>query len=85
MENRDLKPENLLLDAKHLMVKITDFGVATIVKAAQDKEARKIKGIAGSDPYISPEQWLEDEYDAFKADVWSCGKNMINYDFNKIF
>jgi serine/threonine protein kinase len=43
------------------------------VKASNEKDARKIKGVAGSDPYISPEQWSEEEYDAFKADVWSCG------------
>ena len=30
------------------------------------------KGISGSDPYIAPEQFIQKQYDARKADVWSC-------------
>lgn len=31
-----------------------------------------IKGISGSDPYIAPEQFIQKQYDARKADLWSC-------------
>ena len=68
-----MKPENLLLDSHHVIIKITDFGVANIVQGPADKEPKLVKGMAGSDPYISPEQWDQEEYDALKADVWSCG------------
>jgi serine/threonine protein kinase len=71
--DRDLKPENLLLDCSHQILKITDFGVATVVKGPTDTNPKKLRGIAGSDPYISPEQWNSEEYDAMSADIWSCG------------
>lgn len=32
----------------------------------------KRKGISGSDPYIAPEQFIQKQYDARKADIWSC-------------
>ncbi len=81
-----MKPENLLLDAKHEIVKITDFGIAHIVKSPGEKEVKLVKGVAGSDPYISPEQWNEEkEYDALKADVWSCGKLFFIKLFQKKF
>ena len=44
-----------------------------VVKSVFSKDCKKVKGIAGSDPYISPEQWEDEEYDPLKADVWSCG------------
>jgi serine/threonine protein kinase len=72
---RDLKPENILLDSKHEILKITDFGVADIVRIASDKELKLSTGIAGSDPYIAPEMWECDEYNALKADAWSSGNN----------
>lgn len=43
------------------------------MKAAHDSEPHKIRGVAGSDPYIAPEQWTSEEYDALAADVWSFG------------
>jgi protein-serine/threonine kinase len=75
--SRDLKPENILLDAKHELLKITDFGVADVVRTPNDKEVKLSRGIAGSDPYIAPEMWEYDEYDALKADAWSTGNDCI--------
>jgi serine/threonine protein kinase len=74
---RDLKPENILLDAKHEILKITDFGVADVVRVSNDKDLKLSVGIAGSDPYIAPEMWDCDEYNALKADAWSSG-NIIH-------
>lgn len=70
---RDLKPENILLDSKHELLKITDFGVSDVVRRPNEQEVKLSRGIAGSDPYIAPEMWECDEYDAFKTDAWSCG------------
>jgi serine/threonine protein kinase len=37
------------------------------------KENYLLIGICGSDPYIAPEQYTQDSYDAIKSDLWSCG------------
>ncbi|CAI2177931.1 1406_t:CDS:2 [Funneliformis geosporum] len=70
--HRDIKPENLLLDAKgHL--KITDFGVSDVFRTCWEEAAHMSKGLCGSEPYISPEQFETKEYDARLVDVWACG------------
>ncbi|KAJ3228184.1 serine/threonine-protein kinase HAL4/sat4 [Chytriomyces hyalinus] len=72
--HRDLKPENLILDASCRILKIADFGVAEVFKTCFEESSRKTKGICGSDPYIAPEEWIEDaEFFATKVDVWATG------------
>ncbi|KAJ3245011.1 serine/threonine-protein kinase HAL4/sat4 [Chytriomyces hyalinus] len=72
--HRDLKPENLILDAQCRILKIADFGVAEVFKTCFEESSRKTKGICGSDPYIAPEEWIEDaEFFATKVDVWATG------------
>ncbi|KAJ1499516.1 serine/threonine-protein kinase HAL4/sat4, partial [Coelomomyces lativittatus] len=66
--HRDLKPENLLLDSKGRL-KITDFGVSEVFKMCWESEAHLSKGICGSEPYIAPEEFNQQEYDAQKVDV----------------
>jgi len=70
--HRDLKPENLVLDANGCL-KITDFGSAEIIQNDKEKQAHKSRGVCGSTPYIAPEEWSPQEFDARKVDVWSCG------------
>jgi serine/threonine-protein kinase SRK2 len=67
--HRDLKLENLLLDEKGEVLKITDFGFA---KFQVDSMPKTILGTA---VYVAPEV-LESSptgYDGYLADVWSCG------------
>ena len=45
--HRDIKVENVLVDSEHLVVKLTDFGMAC-------KEGAKGFG-AGTKPYMAPE------------------------------
>lgn len=70
--HRDLKLDNMVLDERGV-VKIIDFGCATVIKYPFEDHVHLSKGICGSDPYIAPEQYTQKEYDARKTDLWSCG------------
>ncbi|KAI8097632.1 kinase-like domain-containing protein [Halteromyces radiatus] len=77
--HRDLKPENLLFSSTGCL-KISDFGSAecfSVVWEEPDAQGKPIlhksKDLVGSEPYIAPEEFIQDEYDARKVDVWSCG------------
>jgi serine/threonine protein kinase len=64
---RDLKPDNLLLDADgHL--RLSDFGVAVIL----DHEGARAQGGAGTQGYQAPEVLARQTYD-YSVDVWSYG------------
>ncbi|GAB1604852.1 serine/threonine-protein kinase SIK3-like isoform X1 [Argonauta hians] len=65
--HRDLKAENLLLDA-YLNIKIADFGFSNYFKPGCF-----LKTWCGSPPYAAPELFEGREYDAPKVDIWSLG------------
>lgn len=69
--HRDIKPENLLVTNTGIL-KITDFGVSDVFRTAWEIENHKSKGLCGSEPYISPEQFSQKEYDARAVDIWAC-------------
>ncbi|GMF99316.1 unnamed protein product [[Candida] boidinii] len=70
--HRDLKPENLLLTSNGTL-KITDFGNAECFKAAWEEDISYTGGICGSSPYIAPEEFTTEEFDARAVDIWACG------------
>ncbi|KAJ1722573.1 serine/threonine protein kinase [Coemansia erecta] len=73
--HRDLKLENCLVTERGI-VKIIDFGCATVFKTPFQKEPSKVVGVCGSDPYIAPEVLLSRRqlpYYAQVADIWSVG------------
>ena len=70
--HRDLKPENLLL-TQHGALKITDFGNGECFRMAWETEAHMTAGLCGSAPYIAPEEYSQEEFDARPVDVWACG------------
>ncbi|XP_071510023.1 uncharacterized protein [Diadema antillarum] len=65
--HRDLKAENLLLDA-NMNVKIADFGFSNFFE-----KGHLLKTWCGSPPYAAPELFEGREYNGPKADVWSLG------------
>jgi tetratricopeptide (TPR) repeat protein len=67
--HRDIKPENLLLsDERITRIKIADFGVARAVDVPHGEP-----GLAGSIPYMSPEQLRPPHEAAGPADVFGLG------------
>lgn len=64
--HRDLKPENILLDERK-RVKISDFGIATVLEAHRDRQT-----VAGTYYYMAPEIHSGAQYD-FRSDIWSLG------------
>ncbi|KIK59778.1 hypothetical protein GYMLUDRAFT_74223 [Collybiopsis luxurians FD-317 M1] len=70
LAHRDLKLDNCVMTTDNV-VKLIDFGTATVFHYPGKTTHTKAKGVVGSDPYLAPEVLTDDEYDARKTDVWS--------------
>ena len=73
--HRDLKPGNLRLTADGRL-KILDFGLARLVQPlssdAETETLTQARAIAGTLPYMAPEQLRGERVDA-RSDVWAAG------------
>ncbi|XP_037380775.1 serine/threonine-protein kinase SIK1 [Talpa occidentalis] len=65
--HRDLKTENLLLDA-NMDIKLADFGFGNFYKSGEP-----LSTWCGSPPYAAPEVFEGKEYEGPQLDVWSLG------------
>lgn len=72
--HRDLKPENILIDKKNNCLKISDFGLSTILKSKDEL----IKNACGTTNYLAPEVIKLTGYQGQPSDVWSAGVILYN-------
>jgi serine/threonine protein kinase len=84
--HRDLKPSNILVAPALEIVKITDFGIATLAEELFEEVAMKgdltksTSGtIKGALPYMAPEMMFRraDDFVGTEADIWSLGAMMF--------
>lgn len=67
--HRDIKPANIMIN-KDNMIKITDFGIAKILKT--DDTTKSGTAVIGTPLYMSPEQIVGETIDA-RSDIYSLG------------
>lgn len=67
--HRDIKPGNIMLEAPHDRVKLTDFGLARL---EDDMKLTKTGFVSGTPLYMAPEQALGQEADP-RSDLFSLG------------
>ena len=69
--HRDIKPDNILLEAGHAVV--SDFGIARAMKAAGDGDLPEALIALGTPAYMSPEQAGGDSAVDARSDIYSLG------------
>jgi serine/threonine protein kinase len=70
--HRDIKPGNILLEAAHDNVKLTDFGLARV---ADDVRLTRTGSVSGTPLYMAPEQAMGKESDE-RSDLFSLGATL---------
>lgn len=74
--HRDLKPENLLLSPNGCL-KISDFGSAECFRLGWEPHIHMCRTRRGSRPFVSPEQYLCEEFDPRSVDIWAAAITYI--------
>nr|CAB3503510.1 unnamed protein product [Digitaria exilis] len=72
--HRDIKPDNILVDATGNTIKVADFGLSALADASSSSSpAAMLKTICGTPMFIAKEVFLRRGYDGAMADFWACG------------
>lgn len=69
--HRDIKPQNLLLDAAGVL-KVMDFGIATLADRTGAANITQSGMVVGTPAYMAPEQLLAETVDA-RSDLYAVG------------
>lgn len=77
--HRDVKPANMIVADKDPLLKLTDFGLATLV-ASKDQ---RLQEHCGSLPFCAPEvlRSPQSSYHGFATDIWSLGVVFVELDY----
>ncbi|KAI9842196.1 MAG: serine/threonine protein kinase [Sclerophora amabilis] len=70
LAHRDLKLDNVVVN-EHGIMKLIDFGSASVFRYPFESDIVLGHGIVGSDPYLAPEVYDLPKYDPQPADIWS--------------
>jgi len=65
--HRDLKTQNIMLDRRHRVVKVGDFGISKVLSSKS-----RANTVVGTPCYISPELCEGKPYNQ-KSDIWALG------------
>ena len=76
--HRDIKPDNLLIDENDVL-KISDFGVSTIMENGCDE----LTSTAGSNYFLAPEATKGASFKGRCSDVWAVGVTLYYLIFKK--
>ncbi|OPZ80523.1 MAG: Serine/threonine-protein kinase StkP [bacterium ADurb.Bin429] len=78
--HRDIKPSNLLLDgtAPDYHVKVTDFGIARLYRAARISGITRMNDVRGTPWFMPPEQAVNCRDVDHRADLFSLGATMYH-------
>ncbi|HJR62059.1 MAG TPA: serine/threonine-protein kinase [Gemmatimonadaceae bacterium] len=71
--HRDIKPDNILLDAETGRPMVTDFGIARAVQEGGDSRLTATGVAIGTPAYMSPEQAAGDRQIDGRSDLYSLG------------
>ena len=71
--HRDIKPDNILLDAETGRAMVTDFGIARAVSEGTDARLTTTGLAIGTPAYMSPEQCAGDRGVDGRSDIYSLG------------
>jgi serine/threonine protein kinase len=77
--HRDIKPGNILIDERTDQAKLTDFGLAMIANpnaGPAEQSVREQVRVAGTLPYMSPEQTQDADRVTVRSDVYSLGATL---------
>jgi len=74
--HRDLKPQNILIDAKTDRALVLDFGLAKLAEHSDD--VTEAGDVMGTPPYMPPEQTLDSSQVTAKSDVYSLGATLYH-------